>query len=82
MDRYDAVTAVVSNDNDTVLRWKGVAPDRILCSFGFVTPEPPDVAFLRSKHAAERLACLGELGPRSPRSRGRRRLWGAFECVH
>ena len=62
MDRYNIVKAVVSNDYDTVLRWKSAAPDRILCSYAFSIPDPPDADTLRDEHRANRLVSFGEIG--------------------
>lgn len=62
LKRYNVVKAVASNDYATVLRWKAAAPGRIIASYGFDDPAPPDLAFLRAEHAAGRLMALGELG--------------------
>ena len=62
MERHNVVKAVVSNDYDVVLRWYETAPERIIGSYGFSDPEPPDVDFLRAEHEAGRLMSLGEVG--------------------
>jgi predicted TIM-barrel fold metal-dependent hydrolase len=62
MRKYNIVKAFVSNDYQTVLRWKAAAPDRIVASYGFDDPSAADLAFVRREHAAGRLGALGELG--------------------
>lgn len=62
MKRYNIVKAVVSNDYQAVLRWKAVAPDHVIPSYGFDNPSSPDLEFLRKEHAAGRLMALGEIG--------------------
>ena len=62
MKKYNIVKAVVSSDYQAVLRWRTAAPEQIIASYGFDDPSQPDIAFLRSEHAAGRLLALGELG--------------------
>ena len=62
MKRHNIVKAVVSNDYETILRWKAAEPGRILVSYGFGDPAKADLAFIRSERAAGRLFTLGELG--------------------
>ena len=62
MKRYNVVKAVVSNDYQTVMRWKAASPDHIIPSYGFNDPSLPDLQFLRREHAAGRLMALGEIG--------------------
>jgi predicted TIM-barrel fold metal-dependent hydrolase len=62
MKRYNVVKAVVSNDYQTVMRWKAASPDHIIPSYGFNDPSMPDLQFLRGEHAAGRLMALGEVG--------------------
>lgn len=62
MAKHNVVKAVASNDYSTVLRWKTHAPDKIIASYGFSYPEPPDLAFLRDEHRSGRLMSIGELG--------------------
>jgi len=65
MDRLDIHYAVVSTGDTTNLdRWIARAPTRFVpgLSWGPDRPLPP-IALLRARHAAGRLAFLGELGP-------------------
>jgi len=62
MRKYNIKAFVVSNDYQTILRWKVAAPERIVASYGFDDPSTADLEFIRREHAAGRLGALGELG--------------------
>lgn len=62
MKKYNIVKAVVSNDYQSVLRWKTASPDQIIVSYGFSDPSSVDLEFLRKEHASGRLLALGEIG--------------------
>lgn len=47
MNKYNVVTAVVSNDYQVALRWEAVSPDVIMVSYGFDDPSSVDLEFVR-----------------------------------
>ena len=62
MKKYNIVKAVVSNEYQSVLRWKAASSDQIIVSYGFDDPSTLDLAFVRREHAAGRLMAFGEIG--------------------
>ena len=65
MDRLQITQAIVSSgDTANLDRWIARAPTRFLPGFSWGPGRPlPSIADLRHRHAAGRLAILGELGP-------------------
>ena len=63
LKRYNIIKAVASGPLEDVLRWREVAPDRIIGGAYFEEGKAlPEVGLLRKEFVARRLAVMGELG--------------------